>query len=72
MIVINNRNVLGKRYRRDGSAQVHSDAVLSLSWNSLTEHILASGSADTTVILWDIEEAKPASVFSYGLGKVIN
>ncbi|KAI1721844.1 thioredoxin-like domain-containing protein [Ditylenchus destructor] len=50
------------RKKRDGSAQYHTEAVLCLDWNVLVEHVLASGSADKTLILWDLDEAKPATV----------
>ncbi|KAI6239012.1 hypothetical protein M3Y99_00632900 [Aphelenchoides fujianensis] len=49
-----------RRKKRDGSAQSHSDAVLSLSWNREADHLLASGGADQLVVLWDIDAAKVA------------
>lgn len=37
----------------------HKDAILDLSWNRHYEHILASGSVDQTLILWDMDEGQP-------------
>eukprot|EP00331_Platyophrya_macrostoma_P018249 CAMPEP_0176471640 /NCGR_PEP_ID=MMETSP0127-20121128/41250_1 /TAXON_ID=938130 /ORGANISM="Platyophrya macrostoma, Strain WH" /LENGTH=404 /DNA_ID=CAMNT_0017866321 /DNA_START=116 /DNA_END=1330 /DNA_ORIENTATION=+ len=34
----------------------HKEAVLSIQWNTLVQHILASGSADHTIKLWDLNQ----------------
>ncbi|KAI0565889.1 WD40/YVTN repeat-like containing protein [Gracilaria domingensis] len=52
---------------REGS---HQDAVMCLSWNSIQREYLASGSADETVKVWDIESAHCASTFSHHSDKV--
>lgn len=57
-----------KKKRRQGvNDQYHVDAIMALSANRLQRNLLLSGSADTTVKLWDLTTGSSAScVKSYG------
>lgn len=54
-----------KRNRRKGRLQVgHTGAVLSLAWNREFDHVLASGSDDKSIILWDLEKKEPSNTIN--------
>ncbi|KAJ3165825.1 hypothetical protein HK101_012064 [Irineochytrium annulatum] len=60
-----------KKRAKKPSLDHHVDAVMALSWNSNHPTLLASGSADTTVKLWDLTKPEKAlRSFSHHSAKV--
>lgn len=59
-----------KKITQKTNPELHTDAVMSLSWNRLHSSLLVSGSADTTIKLWDLNQAKALRSYEHHTGKV--
>ncbi|KRZ28745.1 Periodic tryptophan protein 1 -like protein [Trichinella pseudospiralis] len=64
------RNQSSETAKKKAKKISHEDGVLSLTWNRILSHILASGSADFQIILWDIENQLGSAVLSGHSDKV--
>ena len=53
-----------------GERSTHTEAVMSLAWNSEYRNVLASGSADTSILIWDVALGKANSEIAKHTGKV--
>lgn len=59
-----------KKKSKKANNEYHVDAVLALAANRKHRNLLASGSADKTIKLWDLHTAKAAKSYSYHTDKV--
>lgn len=59
-----------KKKSKKANDEYHVDAVLAIAANRKHRNLLASGSADKTIKLWDLNTAKCAKSYSYHTDKV--
>ncbi|KAL4884373.1 WD40-repeat-containing domain protein [Aspergillus karnatakaensis] len=59
-----------KKKKSKANDEFHVDSILALSANRQHRNLLASGSADRTVKLWDLNTAKAAKSYSHHTDKV--
>ena len=66
----NQDNTEATSSKKVASVMGHRDAVLSMAFTSQNRTVLASGSADKTIVLWDLSEMKQATKIKHHKGKV--
>ncbi|EGF77331.1 hypothetical protein BATDEDRAFT_14153, partial [Batrachochytrium dendrobatidis JAM81] len=49
------------RTAKRSNAETHVDAVMAISWNTVQRNLIATGSADATVKLWDLNRPETAT-----------
>lgn len=64
------KNKKKKKKKRVANDEAHVDAVLALASNRAHRNLLASGSADKTLKLWDLNTVKCAKSYTYHTDKV--
>lgn len=61
---------LGKKKKEPKTGYKHTDSVLDIACNKNAAHILASGSVDNSVLLWDLDESVATTQMSHSKDKI--